>query len=597
MQKEPLLPDGAAEGAGTTADGDGGGTPPPSASDAALAQIRRENGACCPGCVPSVIRVTWQLQVIGFFTALHASIDGDVSVPYYWSRVSCCGVLNSPAELSDTFDVTCDSPPDDCATLEYNASLDQPGDRLGACELPDLDRSNALWSHSLHCVNWDYVRFFVQRFIGIRSPIVTTVSCAVLPIGAGLADMYGRRPIIIFGAVVTILQLWLYYLASLPTVIGIDRWGILVYSGSVVNALGASTGSASNAMLADLVAPAERAKGFPLLAMVSGFGPILGYAIAFTLLSQYIADYQWVWLVATTSGVLLLLFNICLLPESLPKSLRKPFTWRDLNPIMFYVRAFKLMLPDPVILGLSVMAFLIGVGLGGWAAVVYTQLLVGPLLFTQEIAILPGVASTLAGVVCSGLAIGVNHRIGMWTAFIMGLIMCVIGFAAYGLWPVLWLARNQLTAARVGPFIWGPLLAAGGAFGTPAYLTIISGRVGPEDQAKAQSLIGFFYSVGAAVGTSVFSTVIFDAGATGHRAALFCYVTAGIYAFTTGIIILTACYDKRNPKPPTVPDTQTDGGKGEPKGLVAEGVPVPAEGLAEPERERRGSVNSAVADR
>ena len=109
------------------------------------------------------------------------------------------------------------------------------------CELPDLDRSNALWSHSLHCVNWDYVRFFVQRFIGIRSPIVTTVSCAVLPIGAGLADMYGRRPIIIFGAVVTILQLWLYYLASLPTVIGMDRWGILVYSGSVVNALGAST--------------------------------------------------------------------------------------------------------------------------------------------------------------------------------------------------------------------------------------------------------------------------------------------------------------------------------------------------------------------
>ena len=164
----------------------------------------------------------------------------------------------------------------------------------------------------------------------------------------------------------------------------------------------------------------------------------------------------------------------------------------------------------------------------------------------------------------------------------------------------MFLARNQLTAARVGPFIWGPLLAAGGAFGTPAYLTIISGRVGPEDQAKAQSLIGFFYSVGAAVGTSVFSTVIFDAGATGHRAALFCYVTAGIYAFTTGIIILTACYDKRNPKPPIVPDTQTDGGKGQPKGLVAEGAALPAEGLAEPsepERERRGSVNSAVADR
>jgi MFS family permease len=401
-----------------------------SSQDASLEKIRRENGACCSACVPSVIRVTWQLQVIGFFTALHASIDGDLSTPYYWSRVSCCGALGSPSELSATYDITCEDPPDDCMTAEYDPALDQPGDALGACDLPTLDRANPLWSHSNHCVNWDFVRFFVQRFVGIRSPIVTTVACLILPVGAGLADMYGRRPVIIFGAVATIMQLGLYWIASLPNVIEADRFGLLVYTGAIVNALGASTGSASNAMLADLVQPSDRAKGFPLLAMVGGMGPILGYAIAFTLLSMYIADYQWVWLVATTSGMLLLLFNVVLLPESLPTSMRKPFDWRDLNPVMFYVNAFKLLLPDPVILGLCATAWLIGVGLGGFLAVVYAQLLVGPLAWTQEIAILPGVAGAFAAVLFSCFAIGFNHRIGMWRAFFLGMTINVVAFAA-----------------------------------------------------------------------------------------------------------------------------------------------------------------------
>jgi hypothetical protein len=87
--------------------------------------------------------------------------------------------------LSDTFDITCENPPDDCATAEYDPALNQPGDTLNACLLPDLERSNPLWSHSNHCSNWDFVRFFVQRFIGIRSPIVVTVACMILPVGAG----------------------------------------------------------------------------------------------------------------------------------------------------------------------------------------------------------------------------------------------------------------------------------------------------------------------------------------------------------------------------------------------------------------------------
>ena len=84
------------------------------------------------------------------------------------------------------------------------------------------------------------------------------------------------------------------------------------------------------------------------------------------------------------------------------------------------------------------------------------------------------------------------------------------------------------------------MLAAGGAIATPAYLTIISGRVANNNQAKAQSLIAFFYSIGAAIGTSLYSALLFDPAATGQRAVRFCYATALIYVVACVIVLCTA---------------------------------------------------------
>jgi hypothetical protein len=206
-----------------------------------------QNGRCCPGCVPHVVRVTWQLQVVSFFAALHASVDGDVSQPYYWSRISCCGALRSPDGIGTAYDVVdpatiaafCDR------TIEPDVPLCDPlPDVLPACELPAMARSDPLWSHSLHCSNWFFVRDFVQRFIGIRSPISATVSVLALPIGASLADMYGRRPIIIFAAAMTLAQMTLYFVAAHPFFVEVDRQGYLVYGASALNALGSASGSA-----------------------------------------------------------------------------------------------------------------------------------------------------------------------------------------------------------------------------------------------------------------------------------------------------------------------------------------------------------------
>ena len=121
-----------------------------------------------------------------------------------------------------------------------------------------------------------------------------------------------------------------------------------------------------------------------------------------------------------------------------------------------------------------------------------------------------------------------------------------------GAWPMLFIEfgpgtiDQNLAMARAGPFIFGPMLSAGGAIATPAYLTIISGRVANNNQAKAQSLIGFFYSIGVAIGTSLYSTLLFDPSATGQRAVRFCYVTAGIYTLAAGVVLCTAWADESN---------------------------------------------------
>jgi hypothetical protein len=201
-----------------------------------------------------------------------------------------------------------------------------------------------------------------------------------------------------------------------------------------------------------------------------------------------------------------------------------------------------LMLPDPIILGLTANAFLVGAGLGGFLAIVYSQLLVGPLGLTQEIAILPGLASQLSTLVFSGAAIAVNYRIGLWNAFLGGLVVCVVAWVGYGAWPILFLSADEAGLATAGVFIFGVLASAGGAFATPAYLTIIAGRVPAQDQAKAQSLVGFAYAVGVALATWVYSLYIFDASATGQRAVLFCYVTAGIYVCCCVVIFFTYRY-------------------------------------------------------
>jgi hypothetical protein len=55
--------------------------------------------------IPQVLRVTWHLQIIVLVFTLTGSVEGDVTMPYKYSRVSCCGANGTPRHLPAKYDL------------------------------------------------------------------------------------------------------------------------------------------------------------------------------------------------------------------------------------------------------------------------------------------------------------------------------------------------------------------------------------------------------------------------------------------------------------------------------------------------------------
>jgi DHA1 family tetracycline resistance protein-like MFS transporter len=85
-----------------------------------------------------------------------------------------------------------------------------------------------------------------------------------------------------------------------------------------------------NAYVADITAPAERAKRFGMLGAMFGIGFILGPVLGGLLGA---IDLQLPFFVAGSFALLNLLYGYLVLPESLPRSRRRAFDWKAANPV------------------------------------------------------------------------------------------------------------------------------------------------------------------------------------------------------------------------------------------------------------------------
>ncbi|MEO0637028.1 MAG: TCR/Tet family MFS transporter [Pseudomonadota bacterium] len=141
------------------------------------------------------------------------------------------------------------------------------------------------------------------------------------PILGNLSDAYGRRPVLILGLVA--LGVDYIIMALAPTL-------FLLFIGRVLAGAAGASFTTASAYIADVSPPEKRAANFGLIGAAFGIGFVIGPAIG-GLLGEFGTRVPF-W-AAAAFAFANAAFGYFILPESLPKSKRRPFNILRSNPL------------------------------------------------------------------------------------------------------------------------------------------------------------------------------------------------------------------------------------------------------------------------
>lgn len=141
------------------------------------------------------------------------------------------------------------------------------------------------------------------------------------PVLGALSDRYGRRPVLLIGFCGLAFSFLMQAMAT-------ALW-VLVAVRAVSGAMQANV-SVSNAYVADITPPEERARRFGLLGAMFGLGFILGPAVGGLLGS---IDLRLPFFAAGSLALVNFLYGYFVLPESLPPERRRAFSFASANPV------------------------------------------------------------------------------------------------------------------------------------------------------------------------------------------------------------------------------------------------------------------------
>lgn len=193
--------------------------------------------------------------------------------------------------------------------ITINVILDVIGIGIILPVLPDLIRELQPGSYADAAVLGGWLAFAYAFMQFIFAPIL-----------GNLSDAYGRRPVLIIG----LLALGVDYIimALAPTM-------FLLFVGRVLAGAAGASFTTASAYIADVSPPEKRAANFGLIGAAFGVGFVIGPAIG-GLLGEYGTRVPF-W-AAAGFAFANAAFGYFVLPESLPKSKRRPFNLMRSNP-------------------------------------------------------------------------------------------------------------------------------------------------------------------------------------------------------------------------------------------------------------------------
>ncbi len=292
------------------------------------------------------------------------------------------------------------------------------------------------------------------------------------PILGGLSDRYGRRPVLL--AALFGMGLDYIFMAFAPSIF----W---LFIGRILCGITGASMTAASAYIAD-VSPAEkRAQNFGLVGVAFGLGFILGPAIG-GITSKF--GLRFPFYVAAGLSLLNWLYGYFILPESLAKENRRPFTWARANPVgsLRHMRKYQNIysLLGAIVLLMTASHALhstwsyFGMFKFGWSEemVGYSLSCIG----------------VMAAIVQGGLIRVVVPKLGQRRAVIVGLSLLATGYLLFGLTTQGWMMFAIL-----------PFYCLGGITG-PSLQGIMSNEMPPTEQGELQGAITSLMSLTNIVG-------------------------------------------------------------------------------------------------
>ncbi len=304
------------------------------------------------------------------------------------------------------------------------------------------------------------------------------------PLMGALSDRFGRRPVLLLSAFGLGIDYIIMALAPNLT------W---LFIGRILTGITAASFSTASAYIADVTPPDKRSAAYGIYGATFGLGFILGPA-----LGGYLGDIGLRYPFWVAAG--LTLANACygffVLPESLPKEVRKPFRWSRANPqgSLNLLRSVPGLLP----MAISLFTYQLAHSVFSSVFVLYTdsRFKWTPGQVGQALAIVGILNFIVQGALIRPL-IGI---LGERMMVFIGLIGGIIGFTAYGI-----VDNDKM-------FMASTVLFCTMGFFSAAIQGLMSKRMDPSTQGQLSgansSLNGIAGMIGPILFTTVFRTTI-----------------------------------------------------------------------------------------
>jgi MFS transporter, DHA1 family, tetracycline resistance protein len=301
------------------------------------------------------------------------------------------------------------------------------------------------------------------------------------PLLGALSDAIGRRPMLLLSVAGLGLN---HFAASLAP----SLW--MLFAARIFAGLCGASYTVATAYVADITPPERRAAAFGLIGAAAGCGFILGPAIG-GLLGDFGPRVPFA-AAAVLAGANLF-YGFLVLPESLPRAIRRRFTFAAANPLRALLRLARFR----AVIGLALLYFFVEIGtvLPQSVWVLFTDYQFG--WSGRQVGLSLALVGLCFGAAQAGLTRLVVPRFGERPAVLLGLGGYIVGCVLFMLAKESW----QLYAIA-------PLYGLGG-LAAPSVQAVLSARAPADEQGELQgalaSLAGVASVLAPLVATWVFA--------------------------------------------------------------------------------------------